>query len=708
MAKKKPKDSQELLLRIRQRVKLMMEADRDNRRKALEDLKFLHVPGEQWDELVKRERGSDRPCYEFNKLRITVKRIVNDMRANRPQGKVRATEDGDKPTAEIYEGLIRNIWANADGDTCIDYAAEYQVGGGMGAWRVTVDYADDEAFEQTIGVEAIRNPFCLYADPAAQDFLKRDAADWFLTNHISKEAYEARWPKAVVISFDDIEFDDDQEWDDGEMVRVGEYWWKEPYDKTIYLLSNGITVNADEVVPDELAVMGLQILKERQVRCHKIMMCIASGDAILEGPTEWAGSMFPFVQVYGEFVVLNGETHWFGLTRFGKDAQRAYNYSRTNAIESVALAPLAKFWATPEQALGHTDQWAQAHKKNFPFQLYNADPKSPGPPQRMGGADVPVAIVQESQMSSEDIKAVTGIYDASLGAQGNETSGRAISARQRQGEIATFNYMDNLSKGIRRTWEIFVDLIPKIYDTQRTVRILGQDGAEKFAQINTSGPDGQALNDLGRGKYDVAVTVGPSFATMRQEAAEAYTELATRDPNIMMAAGDLVLKSMDLPYSDQIAERYRAILPPPVQQQLAQDKPIPPEVQAAMAQVQQAEQQISERAMALQEAEQQLMKLQSSAQGDAAKARIEQANIAAAEAQLDKRMGELEIARRELELARQQLEDMRTLVQKDVQIAKLEIDLHRQHAAQALTDQAHSNEMQAVHTAHEQAQQPAA
>ena len=365
MAKTKTdkKAAKELLFRIRSRVKTMMDADRENRRLALDDLKFLHIPGEQWDAIVKRERGAERPYYEFNKLRVTVKRIINDMRANRPQGKVRATEDGDKPTANVFEGLIRNIWANADGDTVIDYAAEYQVGAGMAAWRVTVDYADDEAFDQQIGIDPIRNPFCLYADPAAQDFLKRDAEDWFLTDKISKSTYEKRYPNKAVVAFDlDSEFDDDDDWDDEEKVRIGEYWYKEPITKTLLLLSNGQTVNAAETKPEDLEAAGLEVVKQRECHSHKIMMCIASGEAILEGPKEWAGTEFPFVQIYGEFVVIEGKVHWFGLTRFAKDAQRAYNYVRTNAIESVALAPQAKFWATPEQAEGHTSAWAESNK----------------------------------------------------------------------------------------------------------------------------------------------------------------------------------------------------------------------------------------------------------------------------------------------------------------------------------------------------------
>lgn len=635
-AEKNPK--KDLLVRVRDCFKIATEADNENRKPALEDLKFLHVPGEQWDQKLKQERGNDRPCMEFNKLRVTVKRIVNDMRANRPAGKVRAAEDGDKDTADVYEGLIRNIWNISDGDTIIDYSAEYQVGAGMGAWRVNTKYSTDTVFDQDIVIEPIKNPFTLYADPSASDPIKRDAEYWLLTERISKTSFEQRWPEADRTSFDDVEFDDDAEWSNDEQVRICEYWYKEPATKTLLLLTDGKTVDKskyDGATP---------IKRERVIKCHKIMMCIVSGDAILEGPTEWAGSQFPFVQVYGDWLVIDGKVYWYGLTRHSKGAQIAYNYTRTAITETIALAPQSKFWATPDQAKGHTGKWGEAHWKLFPFLLYNADPKTGGgPPVRMGGPDVPIALIQESQMASDEIKATSGIFDPSLGQQSNEVSGRAIAQRQRQGEIATFNYSDNLAKGIRRTWEILIDLIPPVYDTERSIRILGVDGAEKYVKINSPRQDpatGQMVvqNDLSRGKYDVTVTVGPSFSTQRQEATELYTQLGQAVPQLWGVAGDLIMQSMDLPYSQQIAERMKALLPPQIQQTLSEDKPIPPEVQAVMQQAQQAMQMVQQHGQLVQAAQQELE--QEKAAVDQGKSEIQQkiAELQTKQAQFEARV----------------------------------------------------------------------
>ena len=639
-----PKD---LLQKVMDRYRIMYEADEENRRYGMEDMKFVNIPGAQWDENMKIERGK-RPCYEFNKLRISGKRIINDMRANRPAGKVRAVEGGDVETAEIKEGLIRNIWNVSDGDTVIDYAAEYQVNAGMAAWRVDTEYSSTTAFDQDLFIRPIGNPFCLYCDPSAKDFLKRDAEDWILTERISKKAYESKYPKADKIDFETLGGFDDADWNDEDQVRIAEYWWKKPHIKELWKMQ---FPNEEEVkIVDSESDEGLAIAKDpaqssliiarREVQTSKIMHCIVSGQGVIEKPTEWAGSMFPFVMIYGEYVQIDGKTHWWGLPRFAKDAQRAYNVARTSISEKIAMQPKSKFWATAAQAEGLTDQWTRAHKENLPFQLYNADPKAPGPPQMMSESPVPAALIAESQISSDEIKAVTGIFDDSLGNKTDSQSGRAIYARQQQGEIATFNYQDNMAKGIKRTYELLLDLIPAIYDTERELRVLGSDGAEDYKKVNQVVFDNATgktitINDMASGRYDVTVTVGPNFSTLRQEAAETYGQLAQQFPQIMEIAGDLVMKSMDLPYADDIAERIKTILPQPIQDMLGKDKQMPPEVMQAMAKVQQAMQQVQQHGQLVQAAAAELETDKSASEKQKAELKTELANIKAARAEFD-------------------------------------------------------------------------
>jgi hypothetical protein len=652
MADMRKKESKDLLQRAKDRYLTMYEADQENRRAAMDDMKFINVPGEQWDENMKQERGK-RPCYEFNKLRVTCKRVINDMRANRAQPKIRAVEDGDKEQADIREGLVRNIWNMSDADTVIDNAADYQVGAGMGAWRVDTDYSDDGAFEQDIIIREIPNPFALYCDPSAKDHLKRDADDWIYTEKITHKAFEAKYGKKEAKDHfeDSIEFDDDDIWEDEENVRVAEYWYKEPVKKELWLVPNeqtGEQMVVDSESDEAAGIPPEMIARRREVMTNQIYWCVVSGSRVLEGPTEWASNEFPFVVIYGEQMVIDGRPLWWGLPRFSKDAQRAYNVARTAIAETIAQAPQAKWWATVDQAKGHTEKWAVAHKENFPFLLYNADQKVPGPPLRMGGADVPIALIQESQLASEEIKSTSGIFDPSLGAQSNETSGRAIYARQQQGEIATFNFQDNMAKGIKRTCEIVLSLIPNIYDTERELRILGSDGAEDYVKVNqlvqVPGTDQVVrVNDLAAGKYDVAVTVGPSFSTKRQEASEIYGQLGQQWPDLMAVAGDLVMKSMDLPYAEDIADRLKVMLPPQIQQQMQEGQEMPPEVQQAMAQVEQMSQQVQQHGQLVQAASAELEGQKAELEKTVAQMKTEQANIKAARAEFDAHVAEVQL-----------------------------------------------------------------
>lgn len=621
----------DLLGNVRAAHKRMVDSDheRHNREQALADMRFLHVPGEQWDANQKKRRGK-RPCYEFNKLAVTVKRVINDMRANRAQGKVRPFEDSDKETADIMEGLIRNICNASNFEAIQDYAAGYQVGAGMGAWRVETTYSDDTSFDQEIRLARIKNPLCLYLTDDEAIFVDR----------IPLTEYERRWPKAERIDFEDVEFDDEtDDWADENTVRVCEYWYKKPVMRELVLLSDGSTVDAEQL-KEQPPPEGVTVVRSRQVRSFKVCMCIASGSAVLE-EGEWPGKFIPFVQVFGEWVVIEGRVYWYGLTRNGKDAQRSYNVSRTAVTEAIASAPLRTRWATPTQAKGHEAKWAVAHEENLPYQLYTPDPATGGaPPVEAGGAQVPVALIQETQIASEEIKGVTGIFDQSLGAGPTSQSGIAIRQRQQQGELATFNFKANMAEGVRKTWEILVDLIPKVYTNERSIRILGPDGAEKYVKINGVRTDGSTLealpiNDLTRGRYDVAITVGPSFSTQRQEFAEQFVGAAQANPNIWGLAGDLFFKSQDHPYADQIAERMRLMLPPQIQQQLSQGKPMPPEVQAMVAQAQSAMAQVEQQGQVLQQAQQEIEAEKAEAEKAKAEVQTAIANLKTEKAQLD-------------------------------------------------------------------------
>jgi len=487
----------------------------------------------------------------------------------------------------------------------------------------------------------------LYCDPSAREQMKRDADDWIYTERITHKAFEQRYgKKAQKVDFEvDDEFEDDwdDEWTDEETVRIAEYWYKQPVKKELWLLEDGTVVDStsDEATP-EVRKLATQT---REVKTHQICMVEVSGQAILTGPHKWAGRHFPWVMVYGDFKNIEGRNYWWGLTRFAKDAQRNYNISKTAIAETIAQAPKAKWWATSKQAEGHTDEWADADAKNYPYLLYEADPATGGrEPQRMGGADVPAALLQQAGVDNEDLKDVMGLPDASMGNEGNEKSGRAIYARQQQGAVATFNFPDNMAKAVEYTMELLIDLIPEIYDTERELRVLGEDGVEDYMRVNqvVMGENDKPvrINDLSAGKYDVTVTTGPSFSTLRQEAAEIYGNLTQQFPQIMGVAGDLIMQSMDLPYADQMAERFKALLPPEIQQRMNQDQEVPPEVQVMMQQAEAAMAEVQKHGQLVQAAAQELAEKQAENEKLQADIKTELANVRAAKAEFDAHIAE--------------------------------------------------------------------
>lgn len=650
---------------VRERYDACTEHESDLRELSVADIKFANVPGEQWEEDQKRKRGK-RPCYEFNVLRQHCRQVTGDQRQARPSIKVRAVEDDDADGAELRQGLIRNIEGQSNAERAYDTGFQFAAEGGFGCWRVVTEYSADDAWEQDIRIKEVRDPFAVWFDPAAVEYDRRDAGFAFFEQSIPRDQFKAKYPKAQVIDFEGNK--DYGDWFKKDTVRVAEYWVKKPVTRTLLLLSDGRSVDADEITPvlDELEQQGIKVARERKVQTHKVCMYLVSGAEVLSGPHDWPGKFIPLVPVYGDLLHVDGRDVYSGLVRFAKDAARLNNYHMTTAMETVAKLPKAPYLVTPKMLEGKGVQrmWERAASEDPLFLPYTPDDKAPGGrPIRENNPEFPVAMVQLAQVCNDLLKGVTGIHDASLGARSNETSGKAIIARQREGDTATFSYQDNLARSIRYTGEILLDLIPKVYDTERVVRILGVDGGEKFVKINQAVFDQQQarqviVNDLSAGKYDVTVSTGPSFSTQRAEFTELMNTIFQSNPQTFALFGDLFFKSLDAPQAQELAERAKFLLPPPLQQQMTQGKELPPEAMLAMQQAQQAMQEAQQQLQALQQAQQELMQDKAATDADKAQVQAQKAQISAdikvAEAKFEAREAQFEalVARFEAKAAR--------------------------------------------------------
>lgn len=593
----------------------------DNRKLATEDIEFARL-SKQWPDKVKKQRDLEgRPCLTINKLGPVIRQVVNDARQNRPSIKVIPSDSkADPETAELMSGLIRNIEHTSNADVAYDTAIDNSVSGGFGYWRVNLDYAyggtpDDiegagiELFEQDIKIERVANPFSVYGDP---DSTAADSSDWncaFVVDRVPVKDFKRKYPNAKRADFENSAWDVATGlWRTDEDVMIAEYWKREEATKLVVGVQlpdtddgpgDVIVVDAKELAknPD----MGAAVTQMRPIKRHKVTRYLLTAVEVLE-TTPWPGSYIPIVPVYGDEVNIKGTRHFRSLIRDAKDANQMFNYWRTTATEMVALAPRVPYIGPKGSFETDAAKWATANSASHAYIEY--DDKGQ-PPQRQPFPSLPAGAIQEAMNASEDIKAITGIYDASLGAKSNETSGRAIMARQREGDISTFHFVDNLTRAIRHTGRIIIDLIPKVYSTPRIIRILGEDGTPERKPVNGAqvGDSEEAdeninrIHDLRVGKYDLVVTAGPSFTSRREEAATQMIELIRSYPDAAPIIGDLLAKNLDWPGADEIAERLKKMLPP---QARDEEGGIPPEVQQQIEQMGQALQEMGQR---LQEAE---------------------------------------------------------------------------------------------------------
>lgn len=591
------------------------------RKRWKEDLRFANADpdnGDQWEDSRRKQRELEkRPCLTINKVKQHNRQITNDARQNKPSVRVYPVDDGaDKKTAEIFNGIIRHIEANSNADTAYDTAGEFAVDAGLGYWRVTTDYAADNTFDQEIYIKAVKNPLNVYLD-GYTEVDGCDATAGFVFEDMDKDEFEEKYPDCEPIGWPT---DNGDTWLGRDTIRVCEYFKIIEKMETLIAQPDGNTIKLSDIPDPEMvkAIKADDTIKKRKVSVRTCKWYLIAGDKIIDRK-DWAGKYIPIVRVIGEEIEIDGKIDRKGHTRSMKDAQRMYNFWTSSAVEFVALQGKQPYLAEAAAIQGYEAFWDNLNSSNLPYLPFNgrdAEGNQIAMPQRQQPPVMAQAYMQGMQVASEEMKMASGQYDASIGARSNETSGRAIMARQRQGDNATFHFIDNIARSIRYTGKILVDLIPKIYDTARVVRILGEDGNEDKAEINPEQREAvvktrdsltgeiKEIYNPNVGRYDVIVTVGPSYGTKRKESFDAMIELSGRNPQLMQVAGDLIMKASDMPMAEQLAERLEKTLPPGLLES-NEDGPTPKEM-ALEQQVQQIGQALENAAGHVQQLENQL------------------------------------------------------------------------------------------------------
>jgi hypothetical protein len=587
---------EDILSQAKEAYELCSSAETENRTSALNDMKFAKL-GEQWPSDVKTKRESEsRPCLTINKMPTFIRQVVNDARQNKPQIKVKAADSrADPKTAEVLNGLIRNIEHISNADVSYDTAIDNAASGGVGYIRVNADYAYDDVFDMDLLIERVINPFSVYGDPNST---AADGSDWnvaFVTDRITKKEFKKRYKGKANTDFSGVEWQDAEAWLNDDGVMIAEYWVREVVDKKIVQLSNGHVFTEEDLMsePDLLTAIQvgqLQVTNERTTKGHKVTQYLVSGVDVLE-KNDWPGKYIPIIPVYGDEFAIEGKRYFRSLIHSAKDAQRMLNYWRSTSTELVALAPRVPFIGPKGSFAYDEERWETANTESHAYLEY--DPAKGPPPQRQPlDMGVAAGALQEALNANDDIKSVIGMYDASIGARSNETSGKAIMARQREGDTSTFHFIDNLSRSIRQVGRVLIDLIPSVYSGERVIRVLGEDGKEQNVPLGTPTPkldkkgqpetdeQGQiimAMHDLTVGKYDLAVDAGPSFTSRREEAAMQMTEMIRAFPQAAPVLGGPLARNMDWPGAQEIADKLDKLDPTNKQE-------LPPQIQQAMEQ----------------------------------------------------------------------------------------------------------------------------
>ena len=566
-------------------LKFANDADTMNRQEALEDLKF--GGGDQWPVELQNSRNLEsRPVITVNKVDNYCRQVSNQQRQQRPRIKVHATNTHDDMVdAQTIQGIIRHIEVNSNADHAYDNAFEYAVRMGWGYMRVKTNYISEDSFDQEIYIDPVDNPFTVYFDPNSVAPDGSDADRCLITTMMRKDEFRKMYPDADDggTSFTQRGTGDSQsEWITREDIRLAEYYYTVKEKATLYLLSDGTSTFADDKdFFNRLDAFGITVVDKRDSYKKTIKYCKLTAVEILE-ERDWAGKYLPIVPVYGRHIVVGDKRKKFGMIRHAKDPQRMYNFWQTSITESVALAPKAKWLLAEGQDEGHENDWANANIKSFPLLRYkqtDIDGRPAPAPTRLQPEPPPTGVMAAAMGVDNDIKNIMGIFDPAQLSQGN-ISGKALNGQQQQVDLTNFDYYDNLTRSISHIGKICLDLIPKIYDTERVMRIIGDDGKPELLTINQRDSVGRVLNDISVGQYDVVMETGPGYNSKRQEAVDNMLPLLSAAPELMQVAGDLVFRNMDWPGADIIADRLAAANP---MAQIDDKSKIPPQIQMQLA-----------------------------------------------------------------------------------------------------------------------------
>lgn len=540
----------------------------------------------QWNEGagLASTQETGKPRLTINKVRQHCLQITNDALQNKPMVKIDPVGDGATHEAsEIIEGIVRHIWYVSNADDAVDTAYKSLVIGGYGVWRIRTDYVDDNSFDQEIKIERVPDALTVYIDPGIVEVDGSDAAFGFIFSDIDEDQFDKQHPKwAGKVSGRSIFGETEPNTTfvssvDNSRVRLGEYFRRVDESHTLMLLDDGSVVRDDD---EDFTLGKRKVVNSRDVVSHRVEWYLIAGDKIIE-KRDWMGRYIPLVRIVSDETVINGNMDRKGHVRQLVDSQRMYDMHVSAAVEALGNQTKVSWIISKQSVEGSETQWESANQNNYAYLTWNeyaddGNEKATSKPERIDPPVYSTGYAAGIAQAATDMMAASGQYQSTFGEQSNERSGHAIDARQRQGENATYHFINSLAVGIRYTGKIILDLLPHVYDTERALLVLGQDDKQTNVHIDPGLPTAHAMLpefdfspqavtmalNPSIGRYSVQANVGPSYGTRRQETFNAISQIIQEVPTLTSVIGDLLFRSMDVPLADEIADRMKNVISP--------------------------------------------------------------------------------------------------------------------------------------------------
>lgn len=606
----------DLFTRARERIDEAKELARDQHERMREDLRFSNpAKPEQWSSQALDSR-TGRPALTLDRTNQFISQVVNDARQNNPGIQVMGVDDkADPKAAETLSGIFRHIEYQSRASQAYDTAIELSARVGLGWIRLVTEVVNEATNEQEIRILRVVDPTSCGLDPNSQDPDGRDAMWGYAETRVHQKTFQKQYPKAKPVSFGDAG------WNSGEFITVAEYFEvvEQEGNHIVFTNPDGYKESLPEDdfwgYSNKLGV-SLEVIETVKAPTRKVRWVKMTGSEVLE-ETEFPSKYIPIVPVLGYELWLDGKRHLCGLTRRLMDGQRLHNYQMSAIAEYLASQPKAPFIVPAEGVAGWEAEWKKLNGGNPAFLPYNALDEKGGaipPPSRLAPPTMPGAFASMAQFATQEMEAAVGMYKANLGQQGNETSGRAIRARQMEGDTATFHFIDNLSRAIEHVGRIALDVLARICDTEQIKQILGVDGKRDMVRVDPQMPQAAAADPKGKvvainpaiGRYDVRIQAGPSYTTQREETAQQLADMIQAQPNLAPILGPMWARMKDFPDSDKVAKLLLAMAPPQVQA-IEEDEEMPP---AAVAKIKAMEQQMQQMGQAMDQAAQRIQELE--------------------------------------------------------------------------------------------------